>query len=102
MPETVAAVVMRSLQREPEARFAQAEDFGVALGEAAAAGWGADWLDHAEVQILGSQRLALAARTGPPTVAPIPGDEIGAAGVGGPAAPSPDAERMRRRSFRRS
>src|SRR5436190_6679370 len=88
VPETVAAVVMRSLQREPEARFAQAEDFGVALGEAAAAGWGADWLDHAEVQILGSQRLALAARTGPPTVAPIPGDEIGAAGVGGPAAPS--------------
>jgi serine/threonine-protein kinase len=87
VPQTVAAVVMHALERESEARFASAEDFGAALGEAAAAGWGADWLDHANVAILGSQRLAVAARAGPVGAAVGDGDAHGmmAAGVAAPS-----------------
>jgi serine/threonine-protein kinase len=87
VPETVAAVVMRALVREPEGRFGQAEDFGVALGEAAAAGWGSEWLDHAGVAILGSPRLALAARTGAPAGV-APDGATGVVGAPGAAAPS--------------
>jgi serine/threonine-protein kinase len=78
---------MHGLEREPDARFTRAEDLGVALGEAASAAWGSDWLDHIQVPILGSQAIAVAARTGVPAGAPSPGDAEGATG-GGAAAPS--------------
>lgn len=59
----VARVVMRGLSRDPAGRFDTAEDFGVAVGEAAAASWGPGWIDTAGVGVMGSDRLALAART---------------------------------------
>jgi hypothetical protein len=79
---------MHALGREPDARFASAEDLGVALGEAAAAGWGNDWLDHAGLAILGSQRLSAAARSGPPPGEGADAEHGTASGEAGPAAPS--------------
>jgi serine/threonine-protein kinase len=84
VPQPIVEVVMHSLRREADERYTSAEDFGAALGEACAAGWGSDWLDHAGVAIQGSQRLAIAARTGP---AEGEGEHGFAAGAGG-AAPS--------------
>ena len=63
VPEPIAAVTMRSLSRDVEGRYATAEDFGVAIGQACAEAWGPAWIDHAGVAIIGSERLSMAART---------------------------------------
>ena len=63
IPEPVAAVTMRALSRDVEGRYATAEDFGVAIGQACAESWGPAWIDHAGVSIIGSERLSIAART---------------------------------------
>jgi serine/threonine-protein kinase len=84
VPQPIVDVVMHSLGREANDRYTSAENFGVALGEACAAGWGSDWLDHAGVAIQGSQRLAIAARTGPA----VGEGEHGLAAGAGAAAPS--------------
>jgi serine/threonine-protein kinase len=86
IPEPVATVVMRGLEREPDRRFAHAEDLGVALGEAAAIAWGADWLDSADVPVLGSRSIAIAARTEAPVGSPERADSV-MSGTGA-AAPS--------------
>ncbi len=62
-PQPLADVVMKSLAREVEDRFARAEDFGVAIGQACAESWGPSWIDHSGVAIVGSERLSMAART---------------------------------------
>jgi serine/threonine-protein kinase len=85
VPDPIAAVVMHSLGREPEERFSSAEDFGAAIGEAAAAGWGSDWLDHAHVAILGSQRLAMAARSSAATGVGVAGDFTSGEGAAAPS-----------------
>ena len=63
VPDNLAAVVMRAIEREPEKRYASAEDFGVAIATACADAWGPSWLDFAGVSIIGSDRLSIAART---------------------------------------
>jgi len=63
VPPAIAAVVMRSIARDVDARYQGAEDFGVAIGEACAESWGPTWIDHAGVAIVGSEKLSLAART---------------------------------------
>jgi serine/threonine protein kinase len=63
VPEALADVVMRAIEREPEARYASAEDFGVAIASACADSWGPNWLDHAGIAIIGSEKLSMAART---------------------------------------
>jgi len=63
LPQPVADVVMTSLSREVGTRYQRAEDLGIAIGEACADSWGPDWLDHAGVAIVGSERLSRAART---------------------------------------
>lgn len=63
VPPMLADVVMRSLARDVEDRFATAEDFGIAIGEACAESWGPEWIDHAGVAIVGSEKLSIAART---------------------------------------
>lgn len=62
-PSPIADVVMRSLARDVEDRFASAEEFGIAIGQACAESWGPGWIDHSGVAIVGSERLSMAART---------------------------------------
>ena len=63
VPQPLADVVMTSLSRDVGTRYQRAEDLGVAIGEACADSWGPEWLDHAGVAIVGSERLSRAART---------------------------------------
>ncbi|HEU5084053.1 MAG TPA: serine/threonine-protein kinase [Acidimicrobiales bacterium] len=63
VPQGLADVVMQALSRDVDDRYQQAEDFGVAIGEACVDAWGPSWLDHAGVALVGSERLSLAART---------------------------------------
>jgi len=63
VPKGLADAVMRAIEREPEKRYAGAEDFGVAIAGACADAWGTDWLDYAGISIVGSDRLSIAART---------------------------------------
>jgi serine/threonine-protein kinase len=63
VPDALADVVMRAIEREPENRFGSAEEFGIAIATACADSWGPEWLDLAGVAIIGSDKLSLAART---------------------------------------
>lgn len=63
VPPVVAEVVMKAIATEPADRYATAEDFGVAIGEAAATAWGVDWLETSGLAVRGSDRIAAAART---------------------------------------
>jgi hypothetical protein len=63
VPEPLAEVIMTALARDASQRFDRAEDFGVAIGEACAEAWGPEWLDHAGVALVGSERISRAART---------------------------------------
>lgn len=71
VPPPVADVVMTSLSRDVDTRYQRAEDLGVAIGEACAAAWGPEWLDHAGIAIVGSERLSRAARTTGHHAAPV-------------------------------
>ena len=51
VPGRLAAVVDRSLARDPRDRFASAEDFGVAVAEVAADWWGSEWSKGLEVAL---------------------------------------------------
>ncbi|HEV7525797.1 MAG TPA: serine/threonine-protein kinase [Acidimicrobiia bacterium] len=63
VPEALADVVMKAIEREREDRFSSAEEFGIAIASACADSWGPNWLDLAGVVITGSDKLSLAART---------------------------------------
>jgi serine/threonine-protein kinase len=52
VPAPIAAVVMRSLARELESRYREAESFAADLAAAATAVFGAGWLERAEVPVL--------------------------------------------------
>jgi hypothetical protein len=80
--DPLATVVMRAVAREREERYSTAEELGVAIGEACASSWGPEWLDHAGVALVGSDRMSRAARTTAQRGAPAP-----APGVTGPAKP---------------
>ncbi len=51
VPPRVAEAVMQALARNPGDRFETAELFGVAVGQAASASWGAGWMDHSGVTL---------------------------------------------------
>ena len=57
IPRPVADVVMRALAREPSDRFATAEEFAVALGEAAVDGFGHDWYSSTGLRVVGSDQV---------------------------------------------
>jgi predicted lipoprotein with Yx(FWY)xxD motif len=63
LPAAVETVVMTALAKEPEQRPPTAEAFGVALAEAATAGYGAGWLGRSQVPFQGGGRIADAARS---------------------------------------
>lgn len=68
VPAELAEVVMRAIARRPADRYASAEEFGCALGMAAATVWGAEWLTTAGVPVQGSESISRAART---TLTPV-------------------------------
>ncbi len=51
VPKELADVVMRALGRSPGDRFGSAEDFGVAIADAASRAWGSRWLDGLTVSL---------------------------------------------------
>ncbi|MGA2521962.1 MAG: serine/threonine-protein kinase [Acidimicrobiales bacterium] len=94
VPAHLADVVMKAIARDPAARFESAEEFGIALGQAASASWGDGWLERTGVglrepgPILASAQHATASThpngAAPPAVV-RPAIEIhtgGAAGTG--------------------
>jgi serine/threonine-protein kinase len=82
IPATLNDVVMRALERSPSGRYSSAEEFGVAVGEAASASFGTGWFARTGVPVMSagviqnsleasplpSQRLADAAERQPQTV----------------------------------
>jgi len=63
VPDAIAEACMHALTRDSEGRFQSAEDFGVALGEAAAFTWGPEWIAESGTAVQGSLAIAEAART---------------------------------------
>ncbi len=53
VPEAIARVVMYGLSTKKEERYQTAEDFGVALAEAATSSFGTGWLSRCSVQVIG-------------------------------------------------
>lgn len=49
VPPDLIDAVMRAIARDPADRFQSAEDFGVAIGRAASAAWGATWLEDSGI-----------------------------------------------------
>ena len=93
-PRGIAGVVMRALSREPAARYASAEEFGVAIGEAATEAFGAGGLEGTAVPVLGAgailastQRFASAAPTKPATQAIRPHTQVHVQGAAVDATP---------------
>ena len=63
VPEAIAEVTMHALQRSEADRFQSAEEFGVALAQAAAFTWGPDWMTESGTAVTGSRAIEVAART---------------------------------------
>ena len=88
LPLPLAAVVMKALARRPEDRYQTAEEFGVALAEAATSSWKPGWLNPTTGRLtFGTDPLGAAAQRG--TMA-SPGTNAGATLVPG-ALPAPNA-----------
>ncbi|WP_410674884.1 serine/threonine-protein kinase [Amycolatopsis sp. cmx-4-68] len=106
VPAPIAAVVMRSLARELDARYREAESFAADLAAAASVVYGPGWLERSGVPVLhltprviaglnaatvpappGEGRTRPVARSGAPdpTLVGAPGGLDGSAGPGGPA-----------------
>jgi serine/threonine-protein kinase len=71
VPPQLSNVVMQALARNPADRFQTAEAFGVAIGEAASASWGAGWLERSGISLrepgpilAGAQHLSGTAASG--------------------------------------
>ncbi len=54
----LAEVIMQGLATEPEERYPSADDFGVALVEAANDSWGPQWLSSTDLDVVTSKRVA--------------------------------------------
>lgn len=63
VPEPIAEATMHALTRSDTDRFATAEEFGVALAEAAAHTWGPEWMSESGTAVRGSLAIEQAART---------------------------------------
>jgi len=82
VPRPLVEVVMRSLQTQPEDRYGDVEEFGVALAEAATSAWGPGWLAHGDYRVLAAGDMVV--------VTERPTDRPAAASSGrvGPTRPS--------------
>lgn len=63
VPAPVAAAVMAGLQRSSSERPGSAQDMGIEIGRAAVSAWGPRWLERADIQLLATGPLAVAATT---------------------------------------
>lgn len=63
IPGAIAEVAMHALKRRENDRFPTAEEFGVALAEAAADTWGPEWMSEAGTAVRGSEAIEQASRT---------------------------------------
>ena len=63
IPGAIGEVAMAALTRNEGDRFGTAEDFGVALGEAAAQTWGPEWMSESGIAVRGSEAIEQASRT---------------------------------------
>ena len=63
IPGAIGEVAMHALARSEGDRFPSAEEFGVALAEAAAETWGPEWMSEAGTAVRGSEAIEHAART---------------------------------------
>jgi hypothetical protein len=82
VPPGIATVVMQAIATDPANRFASAEDFGVALAEAATAAWGAGWLGRGDTPVMGASRIVAATERASSPLVGAPGS------AEGPPAPS--------------
>ena len=81
VPDGLADVTMRGLQRDPDDRFATAGELGVAIGEAATEAFGPGWVGRADLTLVLTGPIAAAA--GPTLVETArPGDVVGTGGGG--------------------
>ena len=70
VPAALVEVAMRSIERDPGDRYPSAEALGVALAEAATASFGPGWLGSADITLVATGPITIAA--GPAT--PVAGD----------------------------
>jgi serine/threonine-protein kinase len=63
VPSPIARVTEIALARSEIDRYLAVEDFAVALGQAAVASWGEDWLSATGVPVTGSETIERASRT---------------------------------------
>ncbi len=111
LPAPLAAVVMKALARRPEDRYTTAEEFGVALAEAATNSWKPGWLNPTTGRLtFGTDPLGAAAQRGTmassstagatlvpgtvadPTATPTPTVVVGSAGGEGRRGAALDSE----------
>jgi len=83
VPAPLVEVTMRSLAREPHDRYQSAEEFGVALAEAATESFGPGWLGRADLTLVATGPIAIAAGPATPPTGDAPGDTAGTASVTG-------------------
>jgi len=99
-------VAMRAIARNPDDRYASAEAFGVALAEAATQSFGSGWLGRADLTLVATGPIAIAA--GPATattddgVTSVAGAATGVTGretmIAGKGAPIPQDPPLRMRA----
>jgi serine/threonine protein kinase len=61
VPQPIADVVMRSLEKDPTVRYSTAQAFGVALAEACRSAFGAGWLERSGTLLMGGGAIEAAA-----------------------------------------
>ncbi len=83
VPEPISRVVMDGLATRPQERYQTAEEFGVALAEAATASFGPGWLGRSSVSVMGGGPI-IASTERPAT----PGRKLA------PRPPAPGEERL--------
>lgn len=88
VPEPLVDATMRAIARSTSDRFGTAEEFGVAVGEAAATAWGPSWLGRAELTVVGTGTIAEAAKRSGGHARAAPGAPVPASPP--PSGPGPD------------
>jgi len=69
VPPRVADAVMQALARHPGDRFETAEVFGVAIGQASSASWGAGWMEPSGITLREPGPILTSAHSAPPAAA---------------------------------
>ncbi len=98
VPKPLAEVVMRALARSQTERYATAEEFGIAVGDAASAAFGAGWFSRAGVPVLASGRiqssLEVSIAPGAPATPETPSAPVASAASGGSGSRQPETIRV--------